>query len=323
MPNVIFNKLGKLTIYILLLVMALAALMPLYWVFVTAFQLPGYQNETMERPVSYVESNPPKLYPVGITEYYSQWQMKKEAEKSGDIEQALYHREKMTEVREKTVSSLVYLFERTKIMRWLFNSIYIAIVGTLAIVLIDTMAGYVLAKKKFPGQMIIFWMIISTMMIPEQVTLVPTFIMVQKLQLFDTHWALIFPNLALAFGVFLMRQFLLSIPDELIEAAKIDGASEWKIFWAIIVPLAKPAMAVLGIFTFVLIWNSFLWPIIVINNVDLLTLPAGLKTLQDANLASFKLLMTGATVAAVPMIIFFLLFQRYFIKGLTLGGVKE
>lgn len=323
MPNVIFNKLGKLTIYILLLVMALAALMPLYWVFVTAFQLPGYQNETMERPVSYVESNPPKLYPVGITEYYSQWQMKKEAEKSGDIEQALYHREKMTEVREKTFSSLVYLFERTKIMRWLFNSIYIAIVGTLAIVLIDTMAGYVLAKKKFPGQMIIFWMIISTMMIPEQVILVPTFIMVQKLQLFDTHWALIFPNLALAFGVFLMRQFLLSIPDELIEAAKIDGASEWKIFWAIIVPLAKPAMAVLGIFTFVLIWNSFLWPIIVINNVDLLTLPAGLKTLQDANLASFKLLMTGATVAAVPMIIFFLLFQRYFIKGLTLGGVKE
>jgi multiple sugar transport system permease protein len=215
------------------------------------------------------------------------------------------------------------LFEKTKIMRWLFNSLYIALVGTLAIVIIDTMAGYVLAKKKFPGQMIIFWMIISTMMIPEQVTLVPTFIMVQKLQLFDTHWALIFPNLALAFGVFLMRQFLLSIPDELIEAAKIDGASEWKIFWTIVVPLAKPAMAVLGIFTFVLIWNSFLWPIIVINDENLFTLPAGLKTLQDANLASFKLLMTGATVAAVPMIIFFLMFQRYFIKGLTLGGVKE
>jgi multiple sugar transport system permease protein len=323
MTNEILSKLGRTTIYLLLLVMALASLLPLYWVLVTAFQLPSYQNEDMEKPISFVESAPPKLYPVGITEYYSQWKKKRMAEKSGNLEQAQYHTEKMAEVKEKSFSSLVYLFEKTKIMRWLFNSLYIALVGTLAIVIIDTMAGYVLAKKKFPGQMIIFWMIISTMMIPEQVTLVPTFIMVQKLQLFDTHWALIFPNLALAFGVFLMRQFLLSIPDELIEAAKIDGASEWKIFWTIVVPLAKPAMAVLGIFTFVLIWNSFLWPIIVINDENLFTLPAGLKTLQDANLASFKLLMTGATVAAVPMIIFFLMFQRYFIKGLTLGGVKE
>jgi multiple sugar transport system permease protein len=323
MTNEILSKLGRATIYLLLLAMALASLLPLYWVIVTAFQLPSYQNEEMDKPISFVESAPPKLYPVGITEYYSQWKKKRSAEKIGDLEQAQYHKEKMTEVKEKTFSSLVYLFEKSKIMRWLFNSLYIAIVGTLAIVIIDTMAGYVLAKKNFPGQMIIFWMIISTMMIPEQVTLVPTFIMVQKLQLFDTHWALIFPNLALAFGVFLMRQFLLSIPDELIEAAKIDGASEWKIFWKIVVPLAKPAMAVLGIFTFVLIWNSFLWPIIVINDENLYTLPAGLKTLQDANLASFKLLMTGATVAAVPMVIFFLMFQRYFIKGLTLGGVKE
>lgn len=323
MTNELFSKLGRMTIYLLLLVMALASLLPLYWVLVTAFQLPSYENEEMEKPRSFVESSPPKLYPVGLTEYYSQWKKKRTAEKSGDHEQAQYHGEKMAEVKEKSFSSLVYLFEKSKIMRWLFNSLYIAVVGTLAIVIIDTMAGYVLAKKNFPGQMIIFWMIISTMMIPEQVTLVPTFIMVQKLQLFDTHWALIFPNLALAFGVFLMRQFLLSIPDELIEAAKIDGASEWKIFWTIVVPLAKPAMAVLGIFTFVLIWNSFLWPIIVINDENLFTLPAGLKTLQDANLASFKLLMTGATVAAVPMVIFFLMFQRYFIKGLTLGGVKE
>jgi multiple sugar transport system permease protein len=323
MTNQILSKLGRMTIYLLLIVMALASLLPLYWVLVTAFQLPSYQNEEMEKPVSFVESAPPKLYPVGVTEYYSQWKKKRIAEKAGDLEQAQYHREKMAEVKEKSFSSLVYLFEKSKILRWLFNSLYIAIVGTLAIVIIDTMAGYVLAKKNFPGQMIIFWMIISTMMIPEQVTLVPTFIMVQKLQLFDTHWALIFPNLALAFGVFLMRQFLLSIPDELIEAAKIDGASEWTIFWKVVVPLAKPAMAVLGIFTFVLIWNSFLWPIIVINDENLYTLPAGLKTLQDANLASFKLLMTGATVAAVPMVIFFLMFQRYFIKGLTLGGVKE
>jgi len=194
---------------------------------------------------------------------------------------------------------------------------------TFGILLIDSMAGYVLAKKKFPGRNLIFWIIISTMMIPGQVTLVPLFIMIRDLNLMDTHWALILPDLSMVFGVFLMRQFMYSIPDELIEAAKMDGASEWRTFWTIVLPLAKPGLAALGIFTFMNVWNSFLWPIIVLNNAKLYTLPVGLKTLQDANLASFKLLMSGAAVAAIPMIIVFILFQRYFVKGLTLGGVKE
>jgi multiple sugar transport system permease protein len=316
-------KIGRLITYLLLIGMAIASLLPLYWIFSTALQLPSYQNEEMSKPISYVESNPPKVYPMGITEYFSQWEKKREATAQGDLKKAQYHGGKMTEVRQKTFESFVILFERTPILKWLFNSLYIAVLGTILIVLFDTMSGYVLAKKNFPGKMIIFWMIIATMMIPEQVTLVPTFIMVQKLQLFDTHWALILPSMSLAFGVFLMRQFLLTIPDELIEAAKIDGASEWRIFWNIVVPLAKPAMAVLGIFTFVLMWNSFLWPIIVLNDKDLFTLPVGLKTLQDANLADFKLLMAGASIAAIPMIVFFLMFQRYFVKGLAMGGVKE
>ena len=114
-----------------------------------------------------------------------------------------------------------------------------------------------------------------------------------------------------------------SIPDELLEAARMDGASEWRTFWTVVLPLARPGLAALGIFTFMNVWNSFLWPIIVLNTAELYTLPVGLKTLQDANLASFKLLMSGAAVAAIPMIIVFILFQRYFVKGLTLGGVKE
>ncbi|MGB8957269.1 MAG: carbohydrate ABC transporter permease, partial [Tumebacillaceae bacterium] len=191
------------------------------------------------------------------------------------------------------------------------------------ILLLDTMAGYALAKKRFPGRNLVFWMIIATMMIPGQITLVPLFMMVQNLHLMDTHWALILPDLSMVFGVFLMRQYMLSIPSDLLEAAKIDGASEWKTFWKIVVPLAKPALATLGIFTFMNVWNSFLWPIIVLNNADLYTLPVGLKTLQDQNLAVFKLLMSGAAVAAVPMIIVFIAFQKYFIKGLTVGGVKE
>jgi multiple sugar transport system permease protein len=139
----------------------------------------------------------------------------------------------------------------------------------------------------------------------------------------DTHWALIFPDLAMVFGVFLMRQFMYSIPDELLDAAKIDGASEWTTYWKIVLPLAKPGLAALGIFTFMSVWNSFLWPIIVLNDANLYTLPVGLKSLQDANLASFKLLMSGAAIAAVPMIIVFIMFQQHFVKGLTLGGVKE
>ena len=127
----------------------------------------------------------------------------------------------------------------------------------------------------------------------------------------------------MVFGVFLMRQFMFSIPDELIEAAKIDGASEWKTYWKVVLPLARPGLAALGIFTFMNVWNSFLWPIIVLNTAELYTLPVGLKTLQDANLADFKLLMSGAAIAAIPMIIIFIIFQRHFVKGLTLGGVKE
>lgn len=319
----ITNRNSKAIIYILLLCMSMSSLLPLYWVFSTALQLPVYQNEEMEKPVSYVESVPPKLYPIGITEYYLQWEKKKEAEKSGDIVDAQYHTEKMAEVKELTFSSFVTLFKKTKILRWLFNSFYISAVVTLGIVFFDTMAGYVLAKKKFKGRMVIFWIVIATMMVPEQVTLVPTFIMVKKLHMFDTHWALILPKFSMAFGVFLMRQFLFDIPNELLEAAKIDGASEWKTFWFVVAPLARPPMAVLGIFTFIQSWNSFLWPIIVINNVDLYTLPAGLKTLQDANLANFKMIMSGAAIAAVPMIIMFIMFQKHMVKGLSVGGVKE
>lgn len=147
--------------------------------------------------------------------------------------------------------------------------------------------------------------------------------MIRDLNLMDTHWALILPDLSMVFGVFLMRQFMFSIPDELLEAAKIDGASEWKTYWSIVLPLARPGLAALGIFTFMNVWNSFLWPIIVLNSAKLYTLPVGLKTLQDANLADFKLLMSGAAIAAIPMIIVFIFFQRHFVKGLTLGGVKE
>ncbi len=311
------QKVNKLIIYLLLSIFAMVSLLPLYWVFSTSLQLSSYQDEELERQVSYVDSNPPKMYPVGITEYFEHWG------KARDADAATYHREVMDYIIEDTFSGFTTLFSKNNVGVWFFNSFYIAVVVTIGILLFDSMAGYVLAKKRFPGRNLIFWSIIATMMIPGQVTLVPLFIMVRNFGIMDTHWALIFPDLAMVFGVFLMRQFMHSIPDELIDAAKIDGASEWKTYWKIILPLAKPGLAALGIFTFMNVWNSFLWPIIVLNDADLYTLPVGLKTLQDANLASFKLLMSGAAIASIPMIIVFMLFQRHFVKGLTLGGVKE
>jgi multiple sugar transport system permease protein len=321
--NPVIRATGRTMIYIMLTVSAIISLLPLYWVFSTAFQLGPYQDEEMNKPISYVESTPPQFYPIGVTEYFEHWGKSREAEQKGNMDKAQYHRSMMKEAVDNSLSSFTYLFQRTNIWKWLFNSFYIAVIVTFGIILIDSMAGYVLAKKRFPGRNLIFWIIVSTMMIPGQVTLVPMFIMINEYGLYDTHWALILPDLSMVFGVFLMRQFLLSIPSELLEAARMDGASEWRTYWSIVLPLAKPALATLGIFTFMNVWNSFLWPIIVLSDADLYTLPVGLKTLQDQNLASFKLLMSGAAVAAVPMIIVFMMFQRYFVKGLTLGGVKE
>ncbi|MFS0688642.1 carbohydrate ABC transporter permease [Sporosarcina sp. 179-K 8C2 HS] len=317
------DRLNKLIIFGLLTVFAVVSLLPLYWVFSTSLQLSSYQSQDMERPVSYVDSNPPKMYPMGIPLYFKHWGEAREAAKAGETLEEAYHRDMMDHIVSNSFGSFKNLFKKHDVGKWFFNSIYIAVVVTIGILLIDSMAGYVLAKKKFPGRNLIFWIIISTMMIPGQVTLVPLFIMVGNLGLMDTHWALILPDLSMVVGLFLMRQFMYSIPDELLEAARMDGASEWRTFWTVVLPLARPGLAALGIFTFMSVWNSFLWPIIVLNTAELYTLPVGLKTLQDANLASFKLLMSGAAVAAIPMIIVFILFQRYFIQGLTLGGVKE
>lgn len=283
-------RIGKGIAYVLLSAFAVVSLMPLYWMFVTSIQVHRY-----------TESVPPKFFPVGIVEFF----------KTGDSAWLVESFDVWTK-----------LLQNADVYRWFWNSFYIAVLITACHLLFDSMAGYVLAKKRFPGRMPIFWLIIATLMIPAEVTLVPLFITVQKLGIYNTHWALILPGAAGVFGVFLLRQFMLGLPTELIEAAKIDGASEWQVYTRIIVPLSKPALATLGIFAFIGNWNNFLWPLIIINKATLMTLPVGLKTLQDANLAIFKLLMGGAAIAALPMIIVFLLFQRHIVKGLTVGSLK-
>ena len=221
-----------------------------------------------------------------------------------------------------SLENFINLFERGQIFRWFFNSFYIACFVTVFNLFFSSLAGYTLAKKMFPGRRAIFWMIISTMMIPGQVTLVPVFIMMTKMRLLDTHAALILPQVVSVFSIFLMKQYIQTLPSELEDAARIDGCSEFSVFWRIILPLCRPVLAVLGIFIFVTNWNNFLWPLIMLNTPAKFTMQVGLATLQEQFATDYGILMAGAAFAAVPMIVVFLAFQKHFIKGLTIGGVK-
>ncbi|HPE69233.1 MAG TPA: carbohydrate ABC transporter permease [Thermotogota bacterium] len=224
--------------------------------------------------------------------------------------------------RNPTLQNFKDVFQRPMLFRWTFNSLFVAGAVTTLQLLLCSMAGYSLAKKKFPLGKLLFSIYIASMMIPRQVTLVPLYILVSKFSMIDTYWGLILPGVAAPFGVFLMRQFMVSIPSEIIEASRIDGASEWGTYFRIILPISKPALAVLGIFTFVGEWNNFLWPLIVTNTSKMKTLQAGLALLQEEVPMQHAFLMAGATYAAIPMIIIFFAFSRYFLKGVTVGAIK-
>jgi multiple sugar transport system permease protein len=205
---------------------------------------------------------------------------------------------------------------------WGENSIIIAVSVTVFHIFFDTLAGYAFAKKRFPGRNLLFWIIIGTMMVPTYVTLIPMYIVTQNLHLLDTLWAVILPGLANVFGIFLMRQYIQTLPSELLDAARIDGCGELRVFWYMILPLAKPAIGALAIFTFVRHWNDFFWPLIVLQSSSNYTLPVGVAGLQGEFATDYGILFAGAALAALPMIVFFLIFQRYFLTGVRMGAVK-
>lgn len=204
-----------------------------------------------------------------------------------------------------------------------WNSIMVAVAVTAGQLISSSLAAYAFARLKFRGREALFIAYLSTMMVPAQVTMIPLFIMMVKMRWIDSYPALIVPFLASAYGCFLLRQFFLTIPEELEDAAAIDGAGHWSTFMRIMLPLSKPALAAFGLIAFLGSWNSFIWPLIVINRPAMKTLPIGLQSLQgfygDGNWA---VLMAGAVMAALPMIVLFLLAQRYFIEGITLTGLK-
>ena len=223
---------------------------------------------------------------------------------------------------DATLDNLRSLFEQAPVLLWAFNSLVIAAAIMVGHIVFDSMAGYAFARKRFRGKAIFFTLIVSSLMIPVHVTLVPRFILITELGLDNNVLGVIAPSIADVFGIFLMRQFMQSLPTELEEAARVDGANEWHVFWRIVIPLSRPAVATVAIFSFVGAWNAFLWPLIVLSDRGLLTLPVGVALLQQEFSSNIGLQMAGAVVGAVPMIVLFLVFQRHFLEGVRVGALK-
>ncbi len=221
-----------------------------------------------------------------------------------------------------TLDNFRNLFGSSLIWRWIGNSIFISVSVTVLSLLVCSMAAYAFAKLDFAGKKTMFTSIVATILVPAQVTLLPAFLIISKLNLIDTLWAIIIPSIASPYTIFMMRQYMITIPTDYIDAARIDGASEFGIYLRIILPMSKPVIGASAIFTFISIWNSFLWPLIVLNSAEKYPLTVGLATLQRQHLIQYGLQMSGAVIAALPMIIVFFAFQGYFMRGLMSGGTK-
>lgn len=208
------------------------------------------------------------------------------------------------------------------VLRWFINSVVAATLHAGLVVLVASMAGYALARMEFRFKRPIFAVILATLFVPGFVFLMPNYLLMDKLSWLDTLWALVVPGAAGAFGVFFMRQFFLALPRELEEVAMIDGANAWTVFTRIILPNAKPALATLTVLSFLANWNDFIWPLYVLFSPERLTLPAGLKLLQGAYTTDYPVIMTGATVASVPVLILYVFVQRYVIEGVARSGIK-
>lgn len=207
-------------------------------------------------------------------------------------------------------------------IRWLVNTVFMSVMAMILTCITAAMAGYALAKKRFVGRGLLFTLIVCAMALPKQVILLPLIKEISALGLYDSIWAVIIPTVGWPFGVFLMKQFSEGIPGEMLEAARIDGASEARTFTQIVVPMVKPGIGALAIFTFINSWNDYFMQLIMLTSNENLTISLGIATMQAENSTDYGLIMAGASLAAVPIIIVFLIFQKYFTQGITMGAVK-
>jgi multiple sugar transport system permease protein len=221
-----------------------------------------------------------------------------------------------------TIAHYRDLFTRLSLGRYLFNSALISIVVTFASLAVNSMAGYAFAKLRFRGRDKLFRFLSAGLVLPVQVSMLPLFLLLKNMGLINTYWGVIIPGLASIFGIFLVRQYALSIPDEMLDAARVDGASEARIFWSIVVPGILPILATLSIWTFLATWNDFMWPLIVLSDESHYTLPVALANLSGEHVQDTELMMAGSVITVIPVMLVFLFLQRYYIQGVMAGSVK-
>ena len=206
--------------------------------------------------------------------------------------------------------------------RWFLNSSVIATGTTLSVLFFDSLVGYTLAKFRFRGRFLVFVAILSTLMIPTEMLVLPWYVLSRKLGWLDTYWGIMFPGMMTGFGTFLMKQFFEGVPDELLEAGRVDGLGEFQLWWQVAMPLVTPALSALAIFTFLGNWTAFLWPLIVTTDRDLYTLPVGLASFSGEFQTEWEMVMTGASIATIPTLLVFIGLQKYIVRGVMLTGLK-
>lgn len=221
-----------------------------------------------------------------------------------------------------TLANYRELFERAGMGRYLFNSLIVATAITLLSLGFNLSAGYAFAKLRFAGRERLFRILLGALLVPVQITMIPLFLMMKWMHLVNTYGGVIVPSLATVFGIFLVRQYTRSIPDDLIEAARLDGAGEWRIFFRIVLPLLRPIVVTLAIFTFLASWNDFMWPLIVLSDQAWQTAPVALASLSREHVQDNELMMAGSVVTVLPVLALFLVLQRYYVQGLLIGSVK-
>ncbi len=221
-----------------------------------------------------------------------------------------------------SLDNYIEILSDGRFTRWFINSMIVAVIVTLSNVFFDSLVGYTLAKFRFKGRYIVFIAILSTLMIPTEMLVLPWYLMASQFGWLDSYWGIMFPGMMTAFGTFLMKQFFEGVPDDFLEAARIDGLNEFTIWWKIAMPLVTPALSALAIFTFLGNWTAFFWPLIVTTSAELYTLPVGLSSFAVEQSVQWEKIMTGASIATLPTLIIFLFLQRYIVRGVMLAGLK-
>jgi multiple sugar transport system permease protein len=221
-----------------------------------------------------------------------------------------------------TFEHYVGLLTRLNLGRAFLNSLFVAIVATLFSLLFNSMAGYAFAKLRFPGRDRGFSMLVAALAIPAQVAMLPLFLLLKSMGLVNTYMGVLIPYVTGIYNIFLVRQFMVAIPDDLLAAARIDGASEWRIYWSIVMPVARPVLATLAIFTFMSAWNDFMWPLIILTDSDRYTMPVAVASLSGEHFQDLELMMASAVITIIPVLALFFVLQKQYIAGMMAGSVK-